>query len=437
MKKTIVFIVFLVFAQNIFAQDAQIVKIINGILQMKTFIDYRTFKKDLETIVSQTANDPNISYEDYMKLQQAYNATKKKHDEFIGVIKKDLIDIEALIEMTKKPEEYAKKYMNAYNESINFYEANFLPVYNEIQTKSRFALTPSLIVLGVKTFNLIVKLINERKLEKGTSVNRLLLIVNKRFVEPLALNEWNAIVTHVPPHDETSPDDNTTNDKDNKNESVNVPYPTMKNLEGSIEFIHRRGIGDLQTMKFSASRDLGIGTGNDEPNNCLVYETVNDYVGGTEFQIKIKNSGLMYIFSLNKDGSVFHIYPYSQELLSYFKIDITRDLGIGPAMNRNEDGITIIPSENKETGDKNYIYLKADGSKEEQICIILTKSELKADEISEKIQQKEGNFTAKINDIFGENLAKASEYATINNGVVSFNDPQSDKVMAIIFKIKR
>ncbi len=313
MKKIALFFLLALNTMQIFGQQLSTVELIKALMNVDAIFKYRNFKNDFQMTVTEMTKDEKLKNnpEMYYKLQKAYNDTKKEYDGFLVVIKSDITDFKSVVEMTKKPEIYAQKYLDAYMRASNHYEKKIIPVYTEIITSepaSRSLISPILLKLTIDGFSILVEYIKKRARNKGESYNLVLSQVNNLFFKPLELKDWNELVTYTP--DKSNSSDYYSNVE---NETY-VPYSTVEKMEGEVEFIYIKN-GKAVPMEFTykqLTRALTIGNLNEvtgyKGDN---FNSVEKFPENTSFKIKIKNTSFLYIFAVNSDNSCYNIYPYS------------------------------------------------------------------------------------------------------------------------------
>ncbi len=437
MKKITIILMIYAFTFQTNAQELNTVELINSLMQVEAITKYKKFRKDFEKTVTELTENEKLknNTEQYNKLRAAYNSTKKEYDAFLVIVKSDMSDFYAIKQMTKKPEKFAQKYMNAYTKAINNYETNFVPVYNEINNSR--AVSVVFVKLAIKGFIIIVDYIKKRKQNKTESYNYVLSQTNDLFFDKLKLKEWNEIVTYSP-----SAKTAGTSEFANIENETYVPHPTAKNMLGRIEFVSVTNRNPLQTetMLFKQKheeRDLIIGELNEKTDYSGDYFiSQNTFPEKTAFQIKVTNSAFLYVFAFNSDNKCYNIYPFSKEWVKAY--DMGRDLSVGGLPGKDDfSNQTIIPSKSK-NGQENYIIISGNAQKE-QLCIIVSKSELDIQDVYNKINNMKGNIYERINAVFSENIISADKaLLNIDEGTISFNAQDNEKtVLPLIFYIKR
>lgn len=409
-------------------------------MQVKAIIKYKTFRKDFKKTIVELTKDDKLKNnpELYNKLQTAYNSTKKEYDGFLVVIKSDMSDYRAVKQMAKKPQIYAQKYMDVYTNALNNYETNFLPVYNEILSKTGNSRTisPILIKLAIDGFSIIVNYIKKRKANKTESYNLVLAQINKLFFNKLKLREWEELVSY------TSNNKVSNNNLTKENNKTYVPYPTISEMKSEIEFVYVTQKNPVQTDKMlfshkNAERDLIVGNLTDTTNYSGDYFiSQNAYPEKTAFQINVTNTAFMYVFAFNTNDKCYNIYPFSKEWIK--ACNMNRDLEVGTLPGRDDNTMqTIIPSKTQ-NGKDNYIIISGRAEKE-RLCIIISKSELNIQDVYKKIDNLQGTIYERINAVFVNNIILEKNAGVItNSNKITFDASKSNKtILPLIFYIKR
>lgn len=443
MKRLIIIFSFL-FLLPVFAQaQMDALKIILALKQMKVFVDYKKFATDFEKMVLDTKDVYEISENDKDLLQLSYNDAKRSYDEFLGIIRADLMDYKTIKKMIKKPRKFARRYEKAFLKTNQNFQTNFLKTYKEITARSTMKKRaiisiPILIELGVEAFNLIAGLISKRKNYSDDAINSLLIVVNGKFFSPLELKTWEELTGE----NKSKLEENITEEKSkfekNTNTYVSLSYPIMKRLKGEIEFIEHYKNGKTPMLFIrKRQRNLSVGSKNIQFKTPEIFVSKKKYYSRTSFQIRVKNTALMYVFALNEDGSFVNIYPFNKEFMRAFNME-TRNINIGPKMFQNKKGYTIIPSKNATTGEQNYINISG-SSKKETLCILISKSELDMKKIERKILRTKGNLISRLNKIFKHQTLNLEEINMQNkNGKIIFDAKEtSKKILPFVFEIRR
>jgi hypothetical protein len=444
---------FAAFSARLQAQDLNAQDLLDKILRLEPLLEYKTFKTDFQTEIAELSAQP-MSAADYDALQDTYTKIKNQFDKFIGMIKQDILDFKNIKKMTKNENFFADKYAASFNDAVAIHKDEFVPLVQRIKGKERFALLSVLAPLGKMAFDGIVRWIKNKRLDKDELMSDLLQIVNTSFVDKLKMKPWHSIAAEHNPikaksNQEPIPNNNTNNNTNNNNNnggkktkksSFNVDYPTTKELSGSLAFRLASGENMAFLSGKTKSRDLGIGTLNSDGGTKEgVFTTEKRYSEGTQFQIKTENTGLMYVFAFNSNNTCFAIYPYSAEWVNGFgmKKGKSRDLTINPLMLKNDDDNSLsIPSARADTGEENYITISGN-SRKEQLCVLLSKSEIDFEALLQAINDSEGTLSERLEAVFGD-TAKGYEYISVQKNVISFDLNQLETpVLPLIFEIQR
>lgn len=444
-------------------------EIIDKLMELEPIIKYKSFKKDFEAEIAQLSTQP-MSPENYQALEQLYTEVKLSSDRFIGMIKQDIMDFKTLKKMLKNEEAFAEKYSASFNRTAKLVNEDYPKLLGKIKQEgggTRFIGGAVLLELGKMAFSGIVNCIRRKRIDRDELMSDLLQVVNVSFVDKLKMKPWNQIaapnnnVASFSPTQNNSPSQSQgkfsnspsapsyqpaaqnggSNSKFKKSAppaASLVAYPTTKALQGSLEF--RQPSGEKMIFRSSQfkTRDLTIGTLNSQQGAASgVFSSEQRYGAGTQFQIFTQNTGLLYVFAFNSNNTCYPIYPYSTQWVQGFGMSKTRDLTINPLMMKNqEDQTLVIPSPRADNGQDNYITISGNSSKE-QLCLILTKSELDFEAFLQQIQEAEGNLSQRLTQVLGE-YANGYEQISTKNGVIYYDlNEMEQPVLPLIFEIQR
>jgi hypothetical protein len=444
MKKNIFALCFLLaLPATQYAQEINAQELLDKILKLEPIINYKSFKVDLEAEVAEISAVP-MSLANYEALQSSYNSIKINSDKFIGLIKQDILDFKNIKKMAKNGDVFVAKYADAFNAAGTIHSDEFMPLVKKIRGQERFAIMALLAPLGKMAFDGIVSWIRNKRIDKDELMGDLLQIVNVSFVDKLKMKPWAAIAAEHKPliskgnGNTPAPAPTPNNNKGKKKSAPVVDYPTTKGLSGTITF--RMASGDKMPFKSQSkqSRDIGIGTLNSENGAAEgIFTSSKTYSEGSQFQIETENTGLIYVFAFNSDGTCFPIYPYSADWVKGYGMSKKRDITINPLMLKNEQtgGLTI-PSPRADTGGDNYITISGN-SKKEQICVIVTKSELDFKALLSAINESEGSLAERVAEAIGVE-PQGYENLSLSDSTFSFDlDEAEMPVLPLIFEIRR
>lgn len=413
------------------------------LLNTKVFTDYAQMKKDIEGQVSALNKLPNISEADYQALQTAYGHTKDGFDAFLGVVRQDMIDFQLFEKAAEGDEATILRYIMAYNGALDVYKREFVPAYNRV-TKTRF-LPAWLVPLGIQAFNFLGTLFKGKNPRKEVVVNDLLTVSNYLFLQKMRMKYWEELVTVQPGVANATGDDASAAPPPGL--AAALEYPAMKSLSGQIEFAVAGST--LSAMLFEpvavATRDLVVaGAGNiskgGAPANVSLLRSINTWGEGTSFQIRVQNSALLYAFTLNSNGTCSPIYPFSEAWVSGFGMSKSRDLSVGPLMLKNDQGGVTIPSRNATTGEENYIRISGNSAKE-QMCLLVSMSELDLNDVMARIGQLPGSLAERVGALWQSepHCANPTEaQVEVQGSNIRFSVSNADKwFVPLVFEIKR
>lgn len=469
MKNTIILFLSLFTQLQLFAQTTTTPKldatqVVEQVLNTKVFIDYANSKKGIETQLLALNNQPGISSEDYADLQNAYGQTKAAFDNFLNLVRQDMIDFQLFEKAANGDQPTILRYLNAYNSGVGVYDREFQPVYNRV-VKTR-SLKDWLEPLALQAFNIFGALFKGKNPRQDILVNDLLLASKKYFLNRLEMKPWDALVriqpssnggsvappptvyvnTTTPPPASpgtTPPPPLMTGTSDTL-----LEQPVMKTLSGSLEFVIAGN--PPRPMNFAApsrslARNLIIGEASPNASPSVaasipVLCSMEAFGEGTAFQIQVQNTALLYVFALNSDGSIAPIYPFAEAWVRGFQMSNSRNLSVGPLMLQDATGHTTIPAKNANTGAENYIKISGAAVKE-QLCLLLSKSEIDLPNVLEQLQQLPGTLAERVAALWQVQPQCASlgeAGLNINGNKIGFAVQSAEKwLLPLVFEIQR
>jgi len=133
-----------------------------------------------------------------------------KYNRFLELIKADLSRWSQIKEMTKNPDAFADKYMDEYEDVLNYFQKSYSNTFDDIEnevkkrngefgTKS-FGIGTLLLLIDEARplIRSIVKWIKQRRDDKDEAKNKILMIINERLFDPLEMKSWEKLVTQKP-----------------------------------------------------------------------------------------------------------------------------------------------------------------------------------------------------------------------------------------------
>jgi hypothetical protein len=416
-------------AQNTFNSSALLEKISS----VKVMADYIQFKNKIEQDVINLTHNKQLNPSQMDSLKNAYNVTKAKFDDFLISIQQDIIDIKKIRQSNANLENLSLKYQSSYNEAIAEYEKSFVPVYSNIsQTRSLLLI---LFKVGQLAFNIVVQALFDKKIDAGFVVQEVLSQTSEHFKAKLFLKRWEVLVGN-----------NSTKEVDKTPTPVPIDPPVRIDLKGSISFISTnvQNQPERTIMKFNQNQESNnrktrqLNVSNLGKNNTADFTTIDSYSTNNAFQIKVQTHSLVYAFAFNNGQDCFLIYPFSNEMIQAYGLSKTRSMKVGPLMLKNENDELTIPAKNATNGEENYITIEGQADKEE-LCIILSKSEIDMNQLFQNIQKATGSFSNRVRSVLGENTSlPQNANLKLTDGVISFEINDSNTLMLpLIFEIRR
>lgn len=459
MKKTIILILTILGQFQLFAQNAttppklDATQVIEQLLNTKVFLDYANTKKAIEAQLSALNNLSNLSAEDYNALQGAYTQTKAGFDQFLTLVRQDMLDYQLFERAANGDQATISRYLGAYNAGVGLYNQQFQPLYDRV-AKTR-SLKNWLEPLALQAFNFLGPLFKGKNARQNLLLNELLLASKKLFIDRMEMKPWESLV-RIQPNTGGAP--GNPNNHAAVNTSVPpsvmlatdslVEEPVMKTLSGSLEFIiagNPPRSMDFGSPSRSLMRNLIIGeeTPNANPSvasTIPVLRTAESHGEGTAFQIKVQNSALLYAFVLNSDGTLAPIYPFNEGWVRGFQMSKSRNLSVGPLMLQDAAGHTTIPAKNATTGTENYIKISGSATKE-QLCLVVSKSEIDLNDALVRLQQLPGSLAERVAALWQmePHCASMGEAGlSVNGGKIGFNVSSTEKwLLPLVFEIRR
>ncbi|MBV6429011.1 MAG: hypothetical protein KIPDCIKN_03548 [Haliscomenobacter sp.] len=468
MKKTTILFLAITVRISLLAQNAtttapklDATQVVEQLLNTKVFIDYGNSKKAIEGQLLALNNLSSISPEDYNALQGAYGQTKASFDQFLNLVRQDMLDYQLFERAANGDQATITRYLSAYNAGVAVYNQQFQPVYDRV-VKTR-SLKNWLEPLALQAFNFLGPLFKGKNARQNLLLNELLLASKKHFLGRMEMKPWEALVRIQPSGGGVT--GNSTNNNPvpttpPANASTSMPpttlgasdslveAPVMKTLSGSLEILIAGN--PVRSMNFGApsrslKRNLVIGEATPNANvgvasTIPVLTSTESYGEGTAFQIRVQNTALLYAFVLNSDGSLAPIYPFTEAFTRSFQMSKSRNLEVGPLMLQDAAGHTTIPAKNANTGAENYLKITGTAEKE-QLCLVLSKSEIDLNDALIRLQQLPGSLAERVAALWQlePHCASLGEAGlNMNGGKIGFNVSSTEKwLLPLVFEIQR
>lgn len=448
-------------AQTNTPSNAQI--LVEKLLNAKVFIDYSNLKKDIENQVSAVNRQTEIDPAGYSALQTAYNRTKDAFDVFLNTVRQDMLDFQLFEQAASGDEPTLLRYLAAYNAGVDVYNREFMPAYGQVVRTRK--LPGWLAPLGIQAFGFLATITKGKNPRQDVIVNDLLLVSNYLFLQKLQMKSWEELVT-VRPREQSggyqdnsnapAPDGFAGNMPDAATPPLvpagpDVELPVMKSLSGQLEFRVAGAAPRPMAFELPAaglSRDLVVGGADDEPSTSgppvdagvALLRSADVWKEGTAFQIRVQNSALLYAFALNSNGTCAPIYPFSEAWVRGFNMSKTRDLSVGPLMLKDESGEVVIPAPNALTGQENYIRITGSSARE-QLCLIVSRSELDLNDIMSRIAALSGSLAERVATLWQDEphrAAAADANLRAEGGTLRFDVADAEKwLLPLVFEIRR
>lgn len=218
---------------------------------------------------------------------------------------------------------------------------------------------------------------------------------------------------------------------ENQQQAIIIPAPTVNSLMGSVEFIQVSGTTELP-MPFEQRTGKDIEVVTDQPIDVMVkdkaFSSTNLYPIGTRFKLKVINDAFTYIIALNSDGvKILHPNVRTQNTGKDIEVIQEATPTAGNVTIPVNGTFAITPSK---TGIE---------SPSDDLAIMLSKSELIAQELLEKLNAVSGSLSERIAQVFGAEQIPAMVAGIQNEGnLFSFNgNNTSQNILPLVFKIRK
>lgn len=447
---------------SLFAQNQRSVQEVASMLEnADVFIKYRKFRGDFQQMNVELGGKLKY-YEDYDKLNLAYNEVQGKYNEFLEVVRKDLSDWKEIKNMARYPASYADKYLEEYNSVINVYNKSYQPLYNKILAEANVSkgksITPQMILMGIEVFAAVVDLIKGRKEEKEANLSLIIGMVNDHFYNKLRMKDWAELDIPVPqatrPASPTPQATSTSTDgAQNRNGAVptvvtQVSAPLFSDMRGFVEF-HYLDYQDLdQKMNFIANKGKNITVSTRVAQNGGIqtqtttnrvdyYNSSESFRDGDQFYLKVNNSAGMYVLTLNSDGTISFLYPFDAAATAS---NGNKGKNI-TVEGRDRNNVTTLPAPDKGvTPPKQRFFTFTGPATRESFCVLLTRSDLDVNETRRALEARQGeDLHNRLAAVFGNKLVQPSEAGIMLEGNrLNFDASATEAtVLPVVFYINR
>ena len=431
----------------------------------KVFVEYRKFRNNFEEM-NTTAGKHLIFAEDYVKLNVAYNDIQEQYNAFLGSVKKDLSTWSTIREMVAKPDAFALRYLDRYGAVVDAYQRDYIPIYKAVTAPGRStmrqdkAITPAMVIFGVELFLEIIDLIKARRGGEDDGENYVLATINAYFVRKLEMKPWSELAVPMPGSGVANAIEKPSKKKKKvRMEAQVVASPVYDQLEGWVAFNTVDQAQKIAQMGFSKSKSKDIGVevlknkqGKIETVTASVQTAVFvsklRYKEGAQFQLKATNTAGMYVFSLKSDGTIQFLYPYRNESLKGCDraLGTGKDIGVLPATfvaGRDRSQTTTLPAPDCSVTppEERYFTITAPmpATKMEQFCVLLTKSEINTEKMTEWMNKTDGDIQERLAKVLGTNMIAPKDAAlTMSNNRLKFKASNtSGTVLPVVFSVLR
>ena len=476
MKKLILILGLVIYFGSANAQKLSIEDIVDKIKQVDLFIKYGKFKDTVETALTVLVNNEKITAEEVEKLNLAYDEMRLKYNRFLETIKTDLSKWSQIKAMTKNPDAFAKKYMDEYEDVLNYYKKSYSKTFNDIENdvKRRNGEFASK-ALGLGTILLlidearpliqsIVKWFRERRDDKDEAKNNILMVINERLFRQLEMKAWEKLISKK---NNEKPVETAGLKK--KNEAY-IEHPDLtliddEQFKGSLYFNWcTQGCNDMansntekiafkETPKLVKSKTVTVGKfdASDEKKVQKILRYSSDKTYGDGFmQLKINTEAAAYIFAYNtsKEKKIAPIYPFPSDYLRDLGFtdqqigSKTKSITVSPFFSSSTDGSRVIPAPAYKNGTEVPLFMNVkNDAEEEYIVVLVSKKQLPEDFYAEVEEADGSNLETKLYNVLGEQLLSSDNQLakfSSNGSELSFDASQLKDgiVMGFIFVIR-
>ena len=475
-------------AIDINAQKPSKGDVLKSLFSMKVFVENGKLKKKAIEQVRTAAQMEHFSEDDFYRLKLAYDELLIAYNrEYLNSIKRDLTDYKSYKRILNDPATVAIKYAHNYQQVVDIYNSSFNPVVSEIidrYSQGDEDLSP-LLGIGVNIFKKVVNLLRERKIKKEDIVQLLVNEANNQLFKKLELPNWESMRLASPEGYTHTPIANSFFNNSPliiKNSISPLPFtnPIIGTAAGSIYFeVYHNTTGKLVPMRFEEGakafievNDYGSGFSGDQivgklpnGNNTIPtttkitsnFQTVAQYPANTFYRVKTTGDGLVYIFSINSDNTMYGIYPQrgtldemdagtnfllppdADQIVGKPTVASTQNSGDNPNYNNSTPLTVTIPDK------ENFIQIIDPVGKEtplsETLVVIFSRSEIDIYSVLEEME----NFGTALSPqerlalIFGSQAASSAQASVqIREGVIEYHLEEEDAaVLPLVFAVKR
>ncbi len=467
MRKLLVFAACLAFF-NAFGQKKRDIREVAELLEKtKVFVEYRKFRGQFEDMTAEAGRHLRLP-SDQLRLQVAYTEIQQQYSALLGHVKHDLSSLSTLREMAVKPDDFALHYLRQYDAVVRAYEQRYLPVYRLVTQPERStlppskALSPAMILLGVELFLEVVDLVRARRGHEDDGENYVLATINAYFVRKLDMKPWDELgigptagqVANV------KPEKIKNSKKKHLRQTANpVSTPVFDAMEGWLEFVAIPTKGSDGKLEFEQkkSKNIGVETLKNQQGGVVASQLavqIPEFVSkdvlpeGAQFQLRIKNSAGMYVLAQQSDGTVVFLYPYNNESLRGCDraLGTGKDIGVmaaTPITGRDRSQVTVLPAPDCSTTPPTQRYFTIQppmpATKQEQMCVLLTRAELDTEFMARLMNATKGTLQEKLAAVLGGNIASAQQSGLkMGKGQLVFKAAAgAPAVMPLVFGIRR
>ena len=418
--KLILTILLLIFGLSAKSQiNPNLVSTLDFVEKSTFFKECFDFKKTLESQCIEVY--PKIKDEaEKEMLKEAYNSVWLKYDEFLKLMKKDLIGSQS------NTGEYSELLLGVKSE----YETSILPIYEKHSGGK--GISDELLGLGLDLVKKVISNVKNRKFEKKEIMNDVLNVVNQRFYKKIRLKSFAELNLQSASSQNISSTSNNLVENVTTNEAISVPAATFDTFSGQITFFQIKD-GQKRPMIFQSNtgKDIVVEDEktdlNDHSNATLDYLTsLETYQQGTKFKIEANANCFIYVLVLNSGNTVL-LHPKVSYKTEGKDIEIIAEAS--PTV-----GSLTIPNSGLFS-----IVANSDGSSTntEDFALLISKSELIMDDTIGQLNALTGSLDQRLSQLFENQMISNSE-ANLDNteGVLKFSYNSREKnIFPLVFKI--
>lgn len=410
----------------------------------------KDFKTELEAFMKQMFTTVYLDPVQSEQLETLYKDVRYQYNKCLNLIKADGLDSRTLAGMLAARDAHARTYEQAYTAFGESYQNRFLPFYQNLTAMNpKRPSPPAWEAMSREIFYQPVDILPKAQLSKE-SRQGVLSNLNEYFLNPHALRTWQELRTESlatqkapaptvlastlalqieEPGTQSGEADALSTKTESPTNKIDLPYPTMKQMKGTLGVKLKIGEAPAQALSFTA-------TGFTDQNPVASFKAQHSVSPNAALQFNLKHAAYTYLLAYGEKGLKL-IYPYSAALVSQYKMSKEVNLPSGPLMLQNADNQTQIPAQNTENGSDNFLPLGVEGW--DGFVLLLSRTELNPTELMNLLEGAQGDMADRLNSLFGNQLLtpQTGSVKLDETGTIQFEDMRQTKpVLALQILMK-